>query len=171
MKLSLVIPVYCEGHHLEDFFGHLFAVEFPWDVEYVVVDDCSRDNSWDIIQKIEANTKSKTIKVSRLPRNSGKGAALRKGFELATGDVIAIQDADFEYDPHDLRKLVEPVAAGKVEVVYGSRFSQGSPMVHRTFHYLVNRALTFFSNVMSGLYLGDMETCYKIFRADILKIR
>ena len=165
-KLSLIIPVYNEGSHLEAFFKNLFLIKFPYDVEYVVVDDCSKDNSWEIIQKF---AQQPGIIIEKQPVNSGKGAALRKGFSLATGDIIAIQDADFEYDPNDIVKLVTPIAEGRTDVVYGTRFSPGSPQVHRTFHYLVNRFLTLFSNIISGLYLSDMETCYKVYRSDVLK--
>jgi glycosyltransferase involved in cell wall biosynthesis len=99
----------------------------------------------------------------------GKGAAIRKGFELCTGDFIVVQDADFEYDPHDISTLVAPLVSNQCDVVYGSRFKKSSPQVHRTYHYFVNRFLTVLSNLLSGIYLTDMETCYKLFRADLAK--
>ena len=166
MKVSLIIPVYNEQAHLESFFEKLFAMPFTFETEYVVIDDHSKDGSWDIIQKIAAE---KNINCHRQEVNQGKGAALQKGFTMATGDIICVQDADFEYDPHDLNSLVEPIIAGRADVVYGSRFHKSSPQVHRTFHYLINRFLTLVSNMFSGLYLSDMETCYKVFRADVLK--
>jgi glycosyltransferase involved in cell wall biosynthesis len=167
MKLSLIIPVYNEAGHLHEFFALLFKQEFPCAVEYVVVDDCSQDGSWDIIEQ-STNGRS-DVTIFRKPQNGGKGSALRKGIELASGDIICIQDADFEYDPSDVKTLVQPILDGRADVVYGSRFHSSSPQVHRTFHYLVNRILTLLSNLFSGLYLTDMETCYKVFRAEIIK--
>ena len=166
MLLSLVIPVYNEAQHLRDVLERLETVRWPCPVEYVVIDDCSRDGSWEIL---EAYGKDHAIVAVRQPANSGKGAALRRGFELATGDIIAVQDADFEYAPEDLVELVNAILLNRADIVYGSRFRKNSPNVHRTFHYAVNRLLTLLSNLLSGLYLSDMETCYKVFRAEILK--
>lgn len=165
-KVSLIIPVYNEAQHLESFFDYLFKVPFTFPVEYVVIDDCSTDNSWDVIKKVAAKH---PMVIYHQEVNRGKGCALRKGIALATGSVIAIQDADFEYEANELNHLIEPVLNDKADVVYGSRFRKTSPQVHRTFHYLINRMLTAFSNMTSGLYLTDMETCYKIFRQDIIK--
>jgi glycosyltransferase involved in cell wall biosynthesis len=166
MKLSLVIPVYNEAGHLQAFFDSILAIDFGMSTEYVVVDDCSRDQSWDIIKKFEQDRR---FIVLRQEQNCGKGAALRRGIELASGDIIAIQDADFEYDPNDLKVLVPRIRDGHADVVYGSRFTRRSPQVHRTFHFLINRFLTLVSNLCSGLYLSDMETCYKVFRSEIIK--
>ncbi len=166
MLLSLVIPVYNEARHVRDVLARLETVNWPCDVEYIVVDDCSRDGSWDII---EAYAQDHAIRAIRQPANKGKGAAIRRGFELATGDIIAVQDADFEYAPEDLVGLVDAIVKDKADIVYGSRYRKNSPTVHRTFHYAVNRLLTLISNLLSGLYLSDMETCYKVFRAEILK--
>ncbi len=167
MKLSLIIPVYNEEGHLREVFENVAKVEFPCEVEYVLVDDCSKDRSWEVIQKI-ANDFPHVTRY-RQPVNCGKGAAIHKGISLATGDIIGIQDADFEYDPRDLPKLVKPLLDNQADVVYGSRFHSGNMQVHRTFHYLVNRFLTLTSNMLSGVYLTDMETCYKLVLADILK--
>lgn len=167
MKLSLVIPVYNEEKHLKDVFAKIRAVKFPCDVEYIMIDDCSKDQSWQVIESIK--TEYPSLITARQPVNQGKGAALHRGIALATGDIIGIQDADFEYEPEDLKQLVDPLLDNRADVVYGSRFHQSNPQVHRTFHYLVNRILTLFSNLMSGIYLTDMETCYKLFRADIIK--
>lgn len=166
MVLSLVIPVYNEAAHLREVLLRLDAVQWPCPVEYVVIDDCSSDGSWEII---EDYCRERAIVTMRQPVNSGKGAALRRGFELATGDIIAVQDADFEYAPEDLVELVNAILLDRADIVYGSRYRKNSPNVHRTFHYAVNRLLTLMSNLFSGLYLSDMETCYKVFRAEILK--
>lgn len=166
MKLSLVIPVYNEAQHLKAVLDRLQSVQWPCSVEYVLVDDCSKDGSWEIIEEYK---KTHPMIALRQPKNAGKGAALRRGFELATGDIIAVQDADFEYAPEDLADLVKAVLNDRADIVYGSRYRKNSPNVHRTFHYIVNRLLTLASNLLSGLYLSDMETCYKVFRAEILK--
>ena len=102
------------------------------------------------------------------PNNEGKGSALRTGIEKASGDVIGVQDADFEYELEDIPSVLAPIIKGRADVVFGSRY-KNSQTVHRTFHYLVNRILTMFSNLCSGLYLSDMETCYKFFRAEIIQ--
>jgi glycosyltransferase involved in cell wall biosynthesis len=166
LKLSIVIPVYNEAPILKQVLERVFAVKFPLVTEFIIIDDHSTDKSWDII---EAVAKEKPLKIFRQPQNSGKGAALRQGFSLVTGDIVAVHDADFEYDPEDLVSLLEPIVADKADVVFGSRFRSNSPQVHRTFHYLGNHLLTLLSNVMSGLYLTDMETCYKIFPAEVIK--
>lgn len=165
-KVSLVIPVYNEAGHLQAVLDKLYELKLPCQPEFVIVDDCSKDGSWEIIEK---NKSRPDVIAFRQPQNAGKGAALHRGFELATGDIILVQDADFEYDPDDLPKLIQPLIDDKADVVFGSRFRKESAQVHRTFHYLINRFLTILSNLMSGLYLSDMETCYKIFRADIIK--
>jgi glycosyltransferase involved in cell wall biosynthesis len=166
MKLSLIIPIYNESSHLEQFLTQLDALALAADKELVFVDDCSKDNSFEILSGFKF--KSKVI-IEKQPKNQGKGAAIRRGFELATGDIIGVQDADFEYSLDDIPAILEPILAGKADVVFGSRFKKNTLQVHRTFHYLVNRLLTMLSNVCSGLYLTDMETCYKFFRAEILK--
>lgn len=165
-RISLVIPVYNEEAHLRDFLAKVDALELPAEKELVIVNDCSRDRSAEIIRNYAFQ--SKTIFIDK-EKNEGKGAALRTGFEQATGDIIGVQDADFEYDMREIPRLVAPLIEERADVVYGSRFRKDGPQVHRTFHYLVNRILTLFSNLCCGLYLTDMETCYKFFRANVIK--
>ena len=167
MKLSIVIPVYNEEKHIRSVYERLRSVEFPCEVEFVLVDDGSSDGSWQVMESLAANF-DRTV-VFRKPKNCGKGSALHQGFELATGEIIAIQDSDFEYDPRDLPGLLAPILSDEADVVYGSRYHKSNRCVYRTFHYAANRLLTLTSNLFSGIYLSDMETCYKVFRAEILK--
>jgi glycosyltransferase involved in cell wall biosynthesis len=166
MKVSLVIPVYNEANHLKKFLDVIDNLKFEIPVQLVFVDDCSKDGSWEILSQWKFATESIVV---RQDKNQGKGAAIRRGFELATGDFIGVQDADFEYSVEDIPNILAPLVAGKADVVFGSRFKKNALQVHRTFHYLINRLLTIVSNVLSGLYLTDMETCYKFFRSEILK--
>jgi glycosyltransferase involved in cell wall biosynthesis len=165
-SLSIIVPIFNEETQLGEFLQQLDRLSLPIDKQLVLIDDCSKDNSAALIENFEF--KSDFI-FFRQPRNFGKSAAVRKGIEIASGDFISIQDADFEYDMADMPKLLQPLLEGKADVVYGSRFRRDSNQVHRTFHYLVNRILTIFSNLLSGLYFSDMETCYKLFRAEIIK--
>ncbi len=166
MKVSLIIPVYNESLHLKEFLDIIDGFDIGCEKELVIVDDCSTDGSAEIV----ANHQFKSSYVFlRQTENKGKGAAIRLGIEKASGDVIGIQDADFEYQVQDIPKILEPFRAGKADVVYGSRFKKSAFQVHRTYHYLINRVLTIASNLLSGLYLTDMETCYKFFRSDIIQ--
>ncbi len=164
--LSLIIPVYNEAGHLEEFFKELQSKDFGCDIEWVIVDDASSDDSWAVIEGLTSEFKITRFKQSV---NQGKGAAIHKGISLASGRFIAVQDADFEYDPNDISKLMKPLLAGSCDVVYGSRFHKSANQVHRTAHYAINRLLALLSNILSGLYLTDMETCYKVFSAEILR--
>lgn len=166
VKVSLVIPIYNEAGHLLDFLQQVDKLELGYNKELVFVDDCSKDKSFEILSGFQFKSEHKIFKQ---PHNQGKGAAVRKGFELATGDIIGVQDADFEYSMDDLPEILKPFASNKADIVFGSRFKKNGVQVHRTFHYLVNRFLTIISNMLSGLYLTDMETCYKFFRAEIIK--
>jgi glycosyltransferase involved in cell wall biosynthesis len=167
MKVSLVIPVYNEAGHLAEFLRQVDTLSLDGVAkELVIIDDCSKDESRAIL---ESFTFSSVVQIHFQEKNEGKGAAIRKGVELATGDIIGIQDADFEYSMDDISGIIAPLVAGKADVVFGSRFKATVVQVHRTFHYLVNRLLTTLSNLCSGLYLTDMETCYKFFRADVIK--
>ena len=164
--VSLIIPIYNEAGHLKEFLEKIDHLKLPLDKELIFIDDCSTDGSTEILKNFTFKSKAK-IEVKS--KNEGKGAALRAGFALASGVFTGVQDADFEYDPDDIEALLEPLIRGKVDIVYGSRFKKNAPQVHRTFHYLVNRILTTLSNFMSGLYLTDMETCYKFFKTEIIK--
>lgn len=166
MIVSLIVPIYNEAGHLKEFLQEIDSLKLPTDKEIIFIDDKSKDNSLEILQSFQFSSK---IKIIAKPKNEGKGAALRTGIAEATGDIIAIQDADFEYDMRELPSLLQPFLDDKADVVYGSRFKKETRQVHRTFHYLVNRILTLISNVLSGLYLSDMETCYKIFKSEIIK--
>ena len=165
-KLSLIIPIYNEEQHLAEFLQKVDALELEVPKELVIIDDCSTDNSQKIVETFDFKSE---YQYHKQPVNQGKGAALRLGIQKATGSFIGIQDADFEYDMADVPQILSLLAHNKADVVYGSRFKKNSYQVHRTFHYLVNRFLTVLSNFMSGLYLSDMETCYKFFKADIIK--
>jgi glycosyltransferase involved in cell wall biosynthesis len=164
--VSLIIPIYNEAGHLEDFLRKIDELVLPCPKELVFINDASKDRSWEILTNFRFRSKHLLLNQEK---NRGKGAALRRGFEEATGDIIVVQDADFEYDMDELGELILPVAQGKADVVYGSRFRKEVRQVHRTFHYLINRILTLLSNLFSGMYVSDMETCYKIFKADIIK--
>jgi len=164
--LSLIIPVYNEAQHLEQFLTTIDGLQLPIEKELVIVDDASTDGSGEILTKFPFLSRTLLIKQTR---NQGKGAAVRVGIEKATGDFIGIQDADLETNPDEIPSLLGPLLQGHAEVVVGSRFKKSGHQVHRTFHYLVNRILTMLSNIMSDLYLSDMQSCYKFFRADVIK--
>ena len=165
LKVSLVIPVYNEASHLEEFLDVIDTLPLPIPKELVLVDDCSKDRSRDILRNYSFQSE---VLLIEQPENQGKGAAVREGILRATGDFIGIQDADFEYDPFEIPSLLMPLIENRADVVFGSRFRESS-QVHRTYHYLVNRILTTLSNLSSGLYLTDMETCYKFFRTEVIQ--
>jgi glycosyltransferase involved in cell wall biosynthesis len=164
--LSLIVPVYNEEPNLREVVKMFMKSPCPIDREWIFIDDCSKDKSFEILKDLQ---KEYEIQLIRLEKNEGKGAAIQNGISLAKGDYILIQDADFEYDPNDIPMLLEPLLSGKADVVFGSRFKKSAFQVHRTYHYFVNRFLTILSNFFSGIYLTDMETCYKIFRAELLQ--
>lgn len=167
VKLSVVIPVYNEAATLEKLVAKVDGVDAAIEKEIVLVDDCSQDGTRDVMKKLE--TAHPDWKFAYHEVNQGKGAALRTGFQVATGDLIIIQDADMEYDPHEYPRLLQPILDGHADVVYGSRFLGGGP--HRVvyyWHYLGNKFLTTLSNMMTNINLTDMEVCYKVFKKEVL---
>jgi glycosyltransferase involved in cell wall biosynthesis len=162
--LSIVIPVYNEEATLRDLVGRVQTQ--VTDKEVIIVDDGSTDGTRAILEEIE---KEPQIRVFYQIHNQGKGAALRRGFAEAGGDIIAVQDADLEYDPSELPRLIQPIVDGRADVVFGSRFVGGeSHRVLYFWHYVGNRALTLLSNMLTNLNLTDIEACYKAFRAEVI---
>jgi glycosyltransferase involved in cell wall biosynthesis len=165
MRLSVVIPAYNEQQTILAVVEQVRAV--PLAIEIIVVDDASTDGT---TARLASLPPAVDLRVIRHPVNRGKGAALKTGFAAATGDVVIVQDADLEYDPTDYARLLKPIQDGKADVVYGSRFVGGeSHRVLYFWHYLGNRALTLMSNAFTNLNLTDMETCYKVFRREIIQ--
>jgi glycosyltransferase involved in cell wall biosynthesis len=164
MKLSVVMPVYNEKGTIQEIIARVLKVDTGLEKELVIVDDFSTDGTRDILGQLD----NPRIKVFFHPKNMGKGAALRTGFSQAQGDIVLIQDADLEYDPREYPKLLEPLLDGRADVVYGSRFLGGPHRVLFFWHYVANKMLTGFANLLSNLNLTDMETCYKVFKKDVL---
>jgi len=161
LKLSIIIPVFNERATIQEVVKRVQAT--PFEKEIIVVDDGSTDGTRDILPQIERDAI-----VLYHEKNRGKGAALHTGIARATGDIILIQDADFEYDPRDYAQLIQPIVEGRVKVVYGSRFL-GPRMAMFFWHMLANKMLTLMTNILYDAILSDMETGYKVFRADVIK--
>src|SRR5262245_176199 len=163
-KLSVVIPVYNEKQWIRELLRRVQAVPIP--KEILVVDDCSTDGTRDILRELDGTG---GVRVFYQVVNQGKGAALREGFKHATGDVVLVQDADLEYDPAEYPRLIQPILENHADVVYGSRFIGESHRVLYYWHMVANRFLTWLSNMFTNLNLTDMETCYKVFRREVLQ--
>src|SRR5579863_591345 len=183
MKVSVVIPVYNERAFIEEVLLRVQA--YPVGKEIILVDDKSTDGTRALLEDLakaqseghrevpvqngKAVLSLENIHFIFQDQNAGKGAALRRGFEAATGDIVLVQDADLEYDPKDYGKLLEPIFEEKADVVYGSRFLGGPQRVHYFWHYAGNKFLTLLSDIFTNLKLTDMETCYKVFRREVLQ--
>jgi glycosyltransferase involved in cell wall biosynthesis len=164
-KLSVVIPVFNEERWLAELVRRVQAVEIP--KELILVNDCSTDGTPAILTQLEKQYDN--VRVFNQPKNMGKGAALREGFKHCTGDVVVVQDADWEYDPSEFPKLIQPILDGRADVVIGSRFIGESHRVLYYWHSVANRWLTTLSNWFTNLNLTDMETCYKVFRREVIQ--
>ncbi|HER08724.1 MAG TPA: glycosyltransferase family 2 protein [Bacteroides sp.] len=169
--LSVIIPAYNEGKTIRNILDRVLEVKIEGiRLEVVVVDDFSTDNTKAVVSDYLTAHPEHTIRLVGQERNMGKGAAIRRGIGEVSGDFLVIQDADLEYDPHEFRDLLAPILGGQADVVYGSRFMGANP--HRIlffWHSIGNKLLTFLSNMFNNLNLTDMETCYKMFRSEIIK--
>ena len=167
MTLVVIIPAYNEENSILAILDELYA-KVPNIFEIIVVDDCSKDRTCEIVETYILNHPN--VRLLKSPANMGKTAALRRGFKASTGDIVVIQDADLEYNPEDIPRIIEPIQNGKADVVYGSRF-----LVRRTTrvlyfrHYLANRFLTFISDLLTDMNMTDIETGYKAFRGDLIR--
>jgi glycosyltransferase involved in cell wall biosynthesis len=183
VTVSIIIPVYNERAYIEEVLLRVQAVQL--EKEILVIDDGSTDGTRELLRDLEKAQAAGQCEVAvqngraLLPlgnirfifqdRNAGKGAAIRRGFEMANGEILLVQDADLEYDPRDYHKLLEPIFDGRADVVYGSRFLGGPQRVHYFWHYAGNKFLTLLSDMLTNLKLTDMETCYKVMRREVVQ--
>ena len=163
LMISVIMPIYNEKDTVKTIIEKVQAIQI--NKEVIVVDDGSTDGTHDVLSQIKAEN----LKICRHKKNQGKGAAIRTAIEHVKGDIVIIQDADLEYDPQDYYRLIEPIVDGRADVVYGSRFIGEVHRVLLFWHYLGNKLLTTLSNMFNNLNLTDMETCYKVFKAEVLK--
>jgi glycosyltransferase involved in cell wall biosynthesis len=171
-KLSIVIPAYNEAKTIHLILDKIQEVKLIGDLhkEVIVVDDCSKDGTLQVLETYKANNPGLNLSIHAHVKNQGKGAALHTGISKASGEITVIQDADLEYDPHEYNILLDPIVRGVADVVYGSRFMGGNP--HRIlffWHSIGNKFLTFLSNMFTNLNLTDMETCYKMFKTEVVQ--
>ena len=170
MKISIIVPVYNEEKTISKILDKLSKVNLKIKKEIIIVDDGSKDRSKELIEGyIENKKRNKTEDYRFIPKeNRGKGSAIKEGIKSATGDIITIQDADLEYNPEDYKKLIKPIIQNKAEVVYGSRFLKEHKPMYKTY-FLGNKLLTLLTKILYNSEITDMETCYKVFRSDIIK--
>ena len=166
--LSIIIPAYNEKETIRRVIDSVMAVPMTLSRELIIVDDCSKDGTREILQELSPPAGA-TLKILMHDRNQGKGAAIRTGLEHVTGDIVLVQDADLEYDPSDFPALLEPILTGRADVVFGNRFHGGSHRVLYFWHYQANLFLTTLCNMITNLNLSDMEVGYKVFRSEFLK--
>jgi glycosyltransferase involved in cell wall biosynthesis len=168
--LSIVVPVYNEDRYLDTVISKVIAQPLPGNLEreLILVNDASQDATWDIMRSLPDKFPSIRFQLVNKPVNEGKGAALRDGFAKVAGDIVIIQDADFEYDPADYPKLLQPILDGKADVVFGSRFIGEPHRVMYFWHQIANNVLNLLSNMLTNLNLTDMEVCYKVFVRDVI---
>lgn len=168
--LSIIIPAYNEAPTIREIVARVFKVSFPADFEVIIVDDCSSDKTGEIIASMQREDSSGRLKTLRNRVNSGKGKSIQNGLGVAAGEVAVVQDADFEYDPSELPRLLEPLLKGERLAVYGSRFLGARRPEGMAFpNYVANVFLTWLTNLLYGCRLTDMETCYKLVRMDLLR--
>jgi len=172
MKLSIIIPTYNEENTIESLINYVQSVKYPIEHEIIIVDDASIDRTYEkeFLIRIKNRQEKNNIRIFKNRINRGKGFSVRKGIKRARGDIIIVQDADMEYDPQEIPRLLEPVLKGEAEAVYGSRFLDKPHPEGMSFRaWLANKFLTKLTNILYGLKLTDMETCYKVVKADIIK--
>jgi glycosyltransferase involved in cell wall biosynthesis len=165
-RVSVVMPAYNEEATIQQVLEQVLRL--PYELEVIVIDDCSKDRTGELAQAVAA--RDSRVKYLRQPRNGGKTAALKSGFQAASGDILIVQDADLEYDPAEIPVVLAPILEGKADVVYGSRFLvRKAARVVYFYHYLANKGLTFFCNLLTNINFTDVETGYKALKADLLK--
>ena len=168
MKLSVCMPVYNEVATVEEIVRRVIEADAGLAKELIIVDDGSTDGTREVLEGLKERFAKEDIKIFYQERNQGKGAAVRRAFAQASGDILIIQDADLEYDPADIKSLLQPILDGKADVVYGSRFLGGPHRVLLFWHYVGNKLLTTLANALYNINLSDMETCYKAFKKEVV---